>query len=470
MVNLSVMRRWVARLAPVGVIASLIGGVASAESPSSAADPTPAAVKVASISGSGGEFHALSPSRVVDTRTGLNTSAGAKPLSGEGSVFEVPLLGQGGLPPSATDALAVVATVTVVGPTQPGYLKAWGAGRVEPADSSIVNFAAGSTVPNLAVLVPGSSGGLSIKLDSGGRGGSAHVLIDVFGWISTSAAERPGARLIPAGPQRVFDSRSGAAIGAGQSVRVPIRGVAGVVPADPAVSAVLVNITGMNNLASSATTFVSAVPFDAADQSVPTTSNLNLVRGLVKANLALVPLGADGAIRLFNERGDVHLAVDVVGYLRPGDPGTRQGRVVPLDVPFRVIDTRVDLPGAPAGRIGPGMAEDWDFSASVGDVRVGGVPVGAQLGFIGNLTGVGLQRPSGWIGAIDSYLTVFPTPSGAGGSVPEVSNLNLQDSDAVANLALVRYGTGDRADQVRFYNYNGFVNYIVDVSAVVLAD
>ena len=38
-------------------------------------------------------------------------------------------------------------------------------------------------------------------------------------------------------------------------------------------------------------------------------------------------------------------------------------------------------------------------------------------------------------------------------------------------MALLKYG-GDSTDpyRVRVYNYNGFVHYLVDVSAVVLAD
>jgi hypothetical protein len=38
-------------------------------------------------------------------------------------------------------------------------------------------------------------------------------------------------------------------------------------------------------------------------------------------------------------------------------------------------------------------------------------------------------------------------------------------------MALLKYG-GDATDphRVRVYNYNGFVHYLVDVSAVVLAD
>ena len=37
-------------------------------------------------------------------------------------------------------------------------------------------------------------------------------------------------------------------------------------------------------------------------------------------------------------------------------------------------------------------------------------------------------------------------------------------------LAHADHGTGESRHQVRVYNYNGFVHYIVDASAVILTD
>jgi hypothetical protein len=70
-------------------------------------------------------------------------------------------------------------------------------------------------------------------------------------------------------------------------------------------------------------------------------------------------------------------------------------------------------------------------------------------------------------------MTAFPTPAGASAPPPEASNLNLVENESVPNMALLKYGpVGDATDphRVRVYNYNGFVHYLVDVSAVVLAD
>ncbi len=447
--------------------------------------PDSGRVSAAVALGAGGEYHALAPQRVLDTRSGINDpdAPGAKALvPGAGQAFEVQLLGQGGLPATAAaaDVLAVAVNITVVSPTDQGYLRVFGKGATE-GDSSLVNFQAGQNVPNMAIVRPGTDGKIVVRLISEGATGSAHVLIDVFGWFSTSSYATRGARLIPVGPGRVFDSRNplfGAKpVAALQVVTVPIRGadslnpaVTDIVPNSTSVVGALVNVTGVNNRADSQPTFVSVVPETPVGGAWPTTSNLNLRAGQIKPNLVLVPVGADGSIRLFNESGSVDLVVDVVGYLVNGAAeSTAAGRVVPLTSPFRVLDTR--QPAFGSASLAPGKAEDWSFQKFVNDVSIGGVPVGKQSALIGNFTATGLERPADWFTPVDTFMTAYPTPAGATTAPPEASNLNLVENASVPNMALLKYG-GDSTDpyRVRVYNYNGFVHYLVDVSAVVLAD
>ena len=109
----------------------------------------------------------------------------------------------------------------------------------------------------------------------------------------------------------------------------------------------------------------------------------------------IVPVGADGAIRLFNESGSVDLVVDVVGYLVNGAADTTAaGRVVPLTSPFRVFDTRQPAFGSVAARAGQGRGLELPDFAN--DVSIGGVPVGKQSALIGNFTATGLERPADW--------------------------------------------------------------------------
>ena len=478
---MSIKRRWVRVVSALGLV------VGSAATSIAVSSPDSGRALAAAALGSGGEYHALAPQRVLDTRSGINdpVTPGPKALvPGTGQAFEVQLLGQGGLPAvgAAADVLAVAVNITVVNPNQQGYLRVFGKGATE-GDSSLVNFQAGQNVPNMAIVRPGADGKIVIRLISEGTVGTADVLIDVFGWFSTSGHANRGARLIPVGPGRIYDSRNptfGAdPVTALEVVSVPIRGadslnpaVNDIVPNSTNVVGALVNVTGVNNRGDSQATFVSVVPESPAAGQWPTTSNLNLRAGQIKPNLVLVPVGADGSIRLFNERGSVDLVVDIVGYLVNGMPAdTAAGRVVPLTSPFRVLDTRQAAFGSAS--LAPGKAEDWSFHDFVNDVRIGGEWVGNQSALIGNFTATALERPAEYFTPVDTFMTAFPTPAGASAPPPEASNLNLVENESVPNMALLKYGpVGDATDphRVRVYNYNGFVHYLVDVSAVVLAD
>ena len=440
--------------------------------------------------GAGGEYHPLTPVRIFDSRVpeldvaplGRKTSTS----EAEGIPFEIQVVGAGGFSvfsdsadPDTDDdrVLAVAVNITVINPTKPGWLRAFGTGSTE-GSSSVINFGPGQVVPNTAILRPGANGKLSIRLFSPVPG-DADIAIDLFGWFSTSASGERGSRLVPVGPGRIFDSREAAfgatPLRAGSTTTIPIRGASSVspviteiVPDDVNVTGVMVNITGVNVQPTSRPTYVSAIPSALPPGGEPTTSNLNLLPGQVRANLSIVPVGDDGAIRLFNLAGDVHLIVDVVAYLIAGRPATScLGRVVPLVVPFRAFDTRQSaFFGA---RLAPAQAEDWSFADFVNDVKIGADPVGPQVGLLGNLTTTDLIRQYPW-GTVESYLTAYPTPSTGGSTdVPTVSNLNFKEGDTIPNLALLKYGSNvDGPNRVRFYNRAGSVHYLLDVSAVIL--
>ena len=460
-------RGLVAAVAVAGAFVATAVVATPSAGPADAADPL----------GAGGEYHALAPARILDTRTGTGGISGARALTPTtGTAFDVQVLGQGGVPEPARagDVLAVAMNVTVTGPSQQGYLRIWGTGATE-GDSSLVNFQSGQTVPNMVIARPGADGKVSIRLISEGAAGTAHVLVDVFGWFSTSNNAERGARLIPVGPGRIFDSRNPVfgdrPLGVTETVEVTFRGAdslspaqTAIVPNDATVVGALVNVTGVNNLPGSTATFLSVVPTAPPAGIWPTTSNLNLRAGQIKANLALVPVGPDGKLRVFNERGSVDVVVDVVAYLVDDRPvETRQGRVVPLASPFRALDTRSAAAGdAP---LFPGRAESWSFADFVADVRLNGEAIGAQSAVIGNLTATNLQRQFAWA-PVDTFMTVYP----GGSTLPEASNVNLVEGESVPNMALLRFGYVGADPQVTFYNYNGLVDYLVDVSAVVLAD
>ncbi|HWL45718.1 MAG TPA: hypothetical protein VNQ73_22440 [Ilumatobacter sp.] len=442
--------------------------------------------------GAGGEYHPLTPVRILDTREPeLDVSpAGRKPMSKKDgtTTFDVQVAGVGGLPEFADEdgdgaddnVLAVAVNVTVVAPTQTGYLRAFGKGAPE-GDTSVVNFGPGEVVPNAAILRPGAEGKLTIRLVAPIADGQADVLIDLFGWFSSSNVAESGSRVIPVGPGRVYDSREadfgGQPIAGERQVQIPIHGAKSydptldpIVPGnDTAIDGVLVNLTAVNAVEGSQATHVSILPVAVAPGDKPTTSNLNLAVGQTRAVMAIVPVGPDGSIYLYNRAGATDLIVDVVGYLRPADdPTSRAGRVVPLVAPYRALDTRDPAHGNTP--LGPGMAETWSFADFAADVKIGDDPVGPQVGLLGNLTATGLTRqyPTQFT---TSYLTAYPPA----GEVPKVSNLNISEGQDIPNLALLSYGAesgNERCTQatcVRFFNRAGSLHYLLDVSAVILA-
>lgn len=445
---------------------------------------------------SGGEYHELTPTRIFDSRDpALDVEpVGRKAMDDLGvvDVFNVPVVGQGGLPDFIDDdgdgsddnVLAVVVNITVIAPDQIGYLRAFGKGAPE-GDTSVVNFFPNTFVPNTAILRPGDHGEISIRLVSPINPGTSHVSIDVSGWFSSSTYGQRGARVNTVPPARVYDSMlpqfGGGLVGARSQTVVPIRGASGVdtpgtelVPDDPNVVGVLVNITGVNAFGGSKPTFIAAVPETLPGGVNPTTSNLNLLPGQFRSNMSILPVGNDGSIRLFNLDGNVRLIVDVVGFLLAGEPEeTRAGRVVPLVAPFRAFDTR--LAEFFAQPLSPAFAEDWSFESFISDVKIGDEAVGNQAGLLGNLTVTGVERQYPWA-TVNTYVTAFPTPANGGKAVPSVSNITISEGQTVPNMVVLQFGSNAsdpdcQAEHcVRFYNLAGYVDYLLDVSAVILAD
>ena len=461
--------KWIASLLVVGILgalAAIVAGPVGSEPSVALAQTTERAA--------GGEYHPLTPTRIFDSRApGINDVAplGKKPMTLAGADFDVQVTGLAGVPADPSVVLAVVANVTVVEPTAAGWMAVRPSGAPVPnPQSSLVNFTAGRDVPNPAIVGVGANGKITVRLRSAGR---AHVIIDVSGWISTSSyTEARGARLNPVGPARLLDTRrTGGPLRAQQTRSLQVGGatsfdptINNVVPVGA--SAVMVNIVAINWQAGSRSTYVTATPEKIPAGTLPTVSNVNLPAGIVKTNMAIVPIGPDGRIHFFNFAGELHLAIDVLGYFGSDPTESTTGRIIPLDAPFRALDTRERSFGSVP--LGNGSAEDWSFQAFASSVQVttGGGPVslGGQSALIGNLTATDLRRTYPTL-PVSTYLTAYP----AGRSRPLVSNVNLAEGEAVPNMSLVKYGQlDDDANSVKVYNHAGSVHYILDVYAVVL--
>ncbi|MBW3650219.1 MAG: S8 family serine peptidase, partial [Actinobacteria bacterium] len=249
---------------------------------------------------SGALFSPLSPSRILDTRSG-NGAPAAK--VGPGASVDLQVTGRGGVPTSGVSA--VVVNVTVTEPTAGSHLTAWPTGSSRPLASNL-NYTAGQTVPNLVVAKVGAGGKVSLFNNSG----QTHVIADVVGWYGAEGATT-GPRYTSLVPARILDTRSGngapaAKVGAGASVDLQVTGRGGVPTSG--VSAVVVNVTVTEPTAGS---HLTAWP---TGSSRPLASNLNYTAGQTVPNLVVAKVGAGGKVSLFNNSGQTHVIADVVGW------------------------------------------------------------------------------------------------------------------------------------------------------------
>ena len=124
-----------------------------------------------------GAFFSLNPCRVLDTRGAANSlSLGGPPLAA-GTERQVRMLGLCGVPATAQ---AVSVNLTVTAPTTAGNLRLYPAGAQLP-ETSTINYAAGQTRANSAVVALSATGDLAIR--STQQSGVVQLVLDVNGYF-----------------------------------------------------------------------------------------------------------------------------------------------------------------------------------------------------------------------------------------------------------------------------------------------
>lgn len=124
----------------------------------------------------GSEFGSVAPVRVADTRAGQPVAFPAvKQQVLGGQTLAVPVAGSFGVPATAQ---AVVLNVTAVGPAGAGHLRVFPCGVTPVPNASTLNFPAGRTVANAAVVRPGSGGAVCVYAAA-----TTDVVVDLNGWF-----------------------------------------------------------------------------------------------------------------------------------------------------------------------------------------------------------------------------------------------------------------------------------------------
>ena len=243
--------------------------------------------------GATGEFTAISPNRILDTRIGLGRPGESTAPLGEGATYDVQVTGTAGIP-SSPAPLAVVLNVTATEPTATSFLRIWPTSGAAPPAVSNLNFVAGQTVPNLVTVQLNTTGKLSVF----NKFGDVHVIFDVVGYYANSDGA-PGSRFHSLAPSRLFDTRdSGTPIGAGETQPFDVLGKGGVPGPGTGVTAVVMNVTVTDPTWDG---YITVYPGDVADR--PTASNLNFVAGQTVPNLVTVKVPASGVINFYNHQG-----------------------------------------------------------------------------------------------------------------------------------------------------------------------
>jgi hypothetical protein len=409
-----------------------------------------------------GDYSALTPTRICDTRAGnpsiltgaaaqCNGTADSGSTNGAGATKTISVAGNFGVP---ADATAVVLNVTAAYPAAAGYLSVYPTGAVRPLASNL-NYSVGRAVPNLVEVGIGTNGDISLFSSA-----STDIVVDVEGYVSSTASGGSGAGLynpLPT-PTRICDTRagnpsslsgsnaqcggpggSGDRLSAQGTMSVQVAGIDGI-PAD--VSAAVLNVTVVNPTSPG---YVTVFPEDGTQ---PDTSNVNYAAGQNATNRVIVPLSggaSPGQISIFSS-SSADIIVDISGYFSAaGSTGTE---FTAEPAPVRICDTRAGNPSNLSGAyaqcgsktIGAGSTLTMNVSG------LAGVPSNAKAVVV-NLTGVNPTSPT--------FLSVFPGPA-----LPATSDLNPLPGTVRANMIVA---TLSADGTISIFNNRGNTDVVVDV-------
>jgi PKD domain len=396
----------------------------------------------------GSDYTAYGPVRLLDTRSGVG--APAKPVPAGGTIH-LQVAGYGGASGIPSDVVAVVLNLTVTNTHGSGFITAYDDGDPDGVPTvSNVNYVAGQTVPNLAIVPVGEDG--EVDLTNGGTlAGNVDLIADVTGYFTQSSASG----YTPLSPYRLVDTRTGTGAAKGQvgqndTIHVQVAGTdGGSLPAS-GITAVALNVTVTNPQGSG---FLTVYPDGLA---LPNASNVNYSQKQTIANSVIVPVASDGMIDITNSgtlAKGTDIVVDVVGYYDPASTSA----YVPTE-PIRLVDTRSAQWGA--GPLANGVDQYLALALGVdenGDLEAG-VTALVLNATVTNTKGNGILTvapdPNSVADYLDGY-AVLPTP-------PNSSSLNWTKGQTVPNLVQASTGTTGIIDFWNLGSPAGTTDLIVD--------
>jgi hypothetical protein len=246
----------------------------------------------------GGHFVPVTPTRLVDTRSGLGGSAGTIP-SGGSRTFTV----TGGVIPAGAQAafLDLIAT----GATKAGWVGTYASGGTT---RSVMDFVVGTTAHAITAKL-GADGRATFTNNSAAP---IHIVLTASGYYAGGLPAGGGLRTLAAA--RKLDTRT-----VGSKAPLAANAATDIALGVPAGATALVNLTVVNN---TATGYLRAWPAGGTEPTISWVNYPGANTG-ARAGLAAIRVGAGGRIRVKNvSAGTAHLLVDVQGWYAeiPGPP------------------------------------------------------------------------------------------------------------------------------------------------------
>lgn len=371
----------------------------------------PAPMRVTSLlrrCGSYGEFTALDPSRIFDSRSGQGRDGNSAQILG-GETLRIKVHGEGGVPDDNVES-AVLNITAVDQRDGPSYVTVWPAGFDQPTVANLI-VVDGEVVGNM-VTVSTAAGGY---IDVFSLAGTVDIVIDVMGYFSGSLGPE-GARYLGVPNTRLLDTRSSSPLAAGKrlTLEMPFElRIDGNWTRDD-VTAVVLNVTAVDP---STESFLAVFP---AGAPTPDASSMNFIAGRVVNRLVTVKLSESGAIDILNAAGRTDVTVDLVGVYANGVDRTQQGRFVGA-IPFRLYDSRESSPFPGDGKTFAG-----------GELRYSGLFPNEDL--VVNLVATEPEGPG--------FFSAGPTefnPDNPGLSIG-TSSLNYLDRQTIGNQSIINTG------------------------------
>ena len=367
---------------------------------------------------SGSSYVPLTPTRILDTRTGTGGLSGAF-KSGVPRTFQVTGTALSGVPTGAT---GVTGILTVTHASGAGYLYIGPTAAASPTTSTL-NFPAGDDRANTVSVMLGDTGSLAVTFVSSVRGATAQVIFDITGYYPAGSTETPPATTpavstyTPQVPTRILDTRNGLggmtgtfASGVPRTFQVTGTALSGV----PAGATAVTGILTVTQASGGGYLYIGP-----AEIASPTTSTLNFPERDDRANSVSVMLSEGGTLSITyissTKNATANVIFDITGYYTTATTGATY---VPV-TPTRVLDTRSGT--GLTGYCSPGVPRTFQVAGT----SISGVPYGASAA-----TGILTVTAAGGRG----FLYIGPVEVAS----PTTSTLNFPARDNRANSVFVQ--------------------------------